>query len=132
MRYKLDIRYKQNELQMNIVLLDDVIMSRTYIVDKHGASYYCFGDFIPESFDKLIEAMENGNTYEAIFLNRPHSHESICYDTNTEILSFITKFEQNINKVDINMFNRANINEFISEFEKINKFISCLKDNSDE
>lgn len=135
LQYRLDVTYYNNEINFTIMLLDEVIMTKTYYVTKHGPSYHCDGDFLPDDFDKLVNAMRSNTDYDLTYQTNGRRHQRISYNSDTEILSFVDKSENNVNTVNINMFNADNsqrMNQFANEFLKVKKFVSCLKDDSDE
>lgn len=135
LQYRLDVTYYNNEITFTIMILDDIIMKKTYQVDKHGPRYYCDGDFFPEDFENLANALRTNSNYDITFQTNGRCHQSIMYNSDTELLTFNSKTINNVNTFTVNMFNSDNMkraNQFADEFLKVKKFINCLKDNSDE
>lgn len=134
-QYKLEITYYNNEINFIVILLDDVIMTKTFHVTKRGSSYYCDGDFCFEKFDNLAESLRTNTSCYFVYQHNCIKQQIIHYDSETEILSFIDKSDNNENIFTINLFNTDDsqrANQFADEFLKVKKFINCLKDDLDE
>lgn len=114
--YRLYITYCKDEIEFKIMILDDVIMIKTYYVTDKPFSY--------ENFDDLIVAMTEGRNYEINYYNNDY----IIYDNDKDLLMFKTINVNDNSCVCINMFNNDN-NNFINEFKKVKNFINYISKN---
>lgn len=123
--YRITITYYKNILELNILILDDIIMTKTFTIVKQDNKYMCVNEFKYEEFEHLIHAMKNNISYSIMY----HGNDSIQYNHEEEEISFITQYNNLTTTFNINLFNNdndKNKNSFINEFEKVSKFISCV------
>lgn len=128
--YRISITYYKNDLEIKIMILDDVIMTKTFIVEKRDNKYVCENEFEYREFEHLIYAMENNINHYIVY----HGSDGIQYNSSTETLSFVSQHDDHLTSFDINLFNNdnnKNKNKFIDEFKKISKFISCIPESPD-
>ena len=128
--HRLYITYYKNEIEFKIMILDDTIMIKNFVVSRRDDVCDSTHSFKYETFDYLINAMENGHNCRINY----HGNDAIAYDYDAQTLSFIHVDTHNDTSININLFDNddeKNLSKFIEEFKKVKKFINCLTNHYD-